>query len=517
MRSRGLFGMDAPAVTVETHLPGGLPGFTLVGLPETAVREARDRVKSALQNCGFSFPAGRVVVNLAPADLVKEGARYDLAIAVSILCATKQITHSQARLYEYVGELSLHGDVRPVRGVLSALHCLQKQASNRQLVVPQANAHEVDSYSTNQKDAPRLLAINHLARLPDLLSNPDSFVAQQPSLNGKRPDDSQAHTDIDGVIGQQAAKRALVVAAAGGHHLLMVGPPGSGKTLLARCLPALLPPLTRERAMQVGAIYSAAGLAQLPKRPPFREPHHSASSTALAGGGSKGHAQPGEISLAHNGVLFLDELPHFKPSVLDLLREPMSNGYIRIARARFQAEFPARFQLLAAMNPCPAGLSCSSNRCRCTLTKVRNYQSRISGPLLDRIDIQITVPPLPANALLAPPVPAVAADAMSAREATQRVSAAQQRQLDRQGYLNAAASGAHNTSAAFGLSQAAQALIRNALERLGLSARGYHRTLRVAQTIADLEGQDVIGEQHLVEALAYRALDWGNQLGLYGA
>lgn len=533
--SRGLLGMEAPAVTVETHLPGGLPGFTLVGLPETAVREARDRVKSALQNCGFDFPSGRVVVNLAPADLVKEGARYDLAIAVSILCATKQVPYARASRYEYVGELSLYGDVRGVRGVLGALQGVQQAGSKRRLVAPGDNAAEASLQSSEA-----LLTINHLAQLQDLYREPEQFVVNSTTApeqtQSKQLAEHKHSISLDQVVGQEAAKRALLVAAAGGHHLLMVGPPGSGKTMLARCLRDLLPPLNDNRALEVGAIYSAAGLTADHACAPFREPHHSASAVAMAGGGSRGHAQPGEISLAHNGVLFLDELPHFKPSVLDLLREPMSNGYISIARARNQTQFPARFQLLAAMNPCPAGLTCSQQSCRCTLTKVRHYQNRISGPLLDRIDLQVNVPAVPATALLDalanPERSNSKPNALTAAAARKQVQLAHLRQLQRQGCLNAEvgpttlSSGTTPPGAVVNqpqattrlpLATAAVPLMQRAVERLQLSARGYQRTLRVAHTIADLSNADSISEAALGEALAYRGLDWGNQLGMLGA
>lgn len=501
--SRALLGMEAPAVTVETHLPGGLPGFTLVGLPETAVREARDRVKSAIQNCGLDFPQGRVVVNLAPADLVKEGARFDLAIAVSILCATGQLPHERAAAFEFLGELGLFGELRAVRGCLcAALAMSAAPAVARQLVIPASNAGEAALCPES-----RMIPVRHLQEVVALVRTGTAPTLPASAADGRAGPAMPLHASLDDVVGQQAAKRALAICAAGGHHLLMVGPPGTGKTMLAHRLNALLPPLGAAAAMEVAAVYSAAGLAPPEQgRPPFREPHHSASAPALAGGGSQ--ATPGEVSLAHRGVLFLDELPHFKPSVLDLLREPLEARSITIARARYRTRFPARFQLVAAMNPCPAGRVCAPETCRCSPEQVRRYQSRISGPLLDRIDLHVAVPPVPQHALLAAPARASQAAAEPAR-----IAQARERQLQRQDCLNAELAGS-DLLGRTGLDEAGRELLARATAQFTLSARSAHRVLRVARTIADLAGETAVTNGHLGEALSYRAMDWERGLGM---
>ncbi|SEA21281.1 YifB family Mg chelatase-like AAA ATPase [Microbulbifer marinus] len=482
--ARAQLGVSAPLVTVETHLANGLPAFHIVGLPEAAVRESRDRVRSALINSHFEFPQRRITVNLAPADLPKEGGRYDLAIAVGILAASGQVPTEPLPGYEFIGELALTGALREVSGSLpAAIAC---GAAERKLVVPQESASEAALAGTEVKTARSLLQV--CAELHGR--------EQLPTATREVEQTVPVCADLADVRGQLKARRALEVAAAGGHNLLFYGPPGTGKTMLASRLPGILPPLDAGELIEVAAVYSSAGLPHLQQRP-FRAPHHSASPTALVGGGS--NPKPGEISLAHRGVLFLDEMPEFPRHALEILREPLENGEVRISRARAQVTYPADFQLVGAMNPCPCGYL-GEPRCRCTPDQIDRYRNKLSGPLLDRIDMQVEVAGMSAGQLQDAPL------GESSATVRERVLQARERQLQRQGKINAQLSGAEiDRTCSLGKSE--QAMLRQSVEQLGLSARSYHRVLKVARTLADLSGQENIGTSQIAEALAYRNLD----------
>lgn len=486
--SRALSGMNAPLVEVEAHLANGLPAFNIVGLPDTEVKESRDRVRAAIIQSGFEFPAKKITVNLAPADLPKESGRFDLPIALGILAASGQVMADKLAQYEFAGELALSGALRPVRGALAM--AWQGMKAGRAFILPQQNAEQaaiingITVYGAGSlgQVAAHLNAVEPLAQT-------QADMAQRPSENRNLP-------DLKDVKGQHTARLALEIAAAGGHSLLMMGPPGTGKSMLAQRLPSILPPLTDDELIEVWALRSLLPnhRQELHYSVPFQSPHHTSSPVAVVGGNSG----PGEISLAHNGILFFDELPEFDRKVLEVLREPLETGEIHISRAAHKAVYPAKFQLVAAMNPCPCGyLGHPAKPCRCTPESIARYRGKISGPLLDRIDLTIEVPALSAAELTQQQA------GESSAEVSARVRAARNRQYARQGKVNAALSVTELDETAM-VSKEAHETLGSLLEKLSLSARSYHRIMRVARTLADLNGDENVGRAHVLRAVSFR-------------
>jgi len=480
--------MDAPEVSVEVHLANGLPSFTIVGLPDTEVKESRDRVRAALVNSRFEFPARRVTVNLAPAELPKESGRFDLPIALGILAASRQLVCDGLSDYEFAGELSLTGELRPVRGAL-AMTCRAARAG-RAFVLPPRSATEAALVA-----GAKVYAAGSLLDVCAHLTGKKPLERPAEHLEGTPP----VYPDLADVKGQAQARRGLEIAAAGGHSVLMIGPPGTGKSMLAARFPGLLPPMSDDEALETAALASLGTAGFRPenwRQRPFRAPHHSASGVALVGGG--GDPRPGEISLAHNGVLFLDELPEFERRVLEALREPLESGRVAISRAARQSEFPARFQLIAAMNPCACGfLGHPRKRCRCTPDQISRYRGKISGPLLDRIDLHFEVPSVAEEDLTR------ASAGESSAQVRERVALARERQIGRQGKLNRDLT-VKEVDEFCSLDDSSRRLLRQAIERLHLSARAYHRVQKIGRTIADLAGDGEIGSAQIAEAIQYR-------------